>query len=235
MPSTATNAAGQNSYTNYVAYLDPHIPNQPRVGHLHLSTSTIQPLTFLSGSPLENLYQVIHIGDSNIVPSGPTIPLSSITLLPPIYGRDILCVGKNYFEHAIEFNSSGYDSSDTVDQPTHPVIFTKRSTSIIASGEEILVHERFTETPDYEGEIGVILGRGGMGIKEDEAMEYVWGYTIINDMTARERQRDHKQFFIGKSPDTFCPMVRTSFSSLFPFLVSLPHKHTHTHILTNFT
>ena len=59
---------------------------------------------------------------------------------------------------------------------------------------------------DYEGEIGVIIGKPGFQIKEENAMDHVWGYTIINDMTARERQRDHKQFYIGKSPDTFCPM-----------------------------
>ena len=108
-------------------------------------------------------------------------------------------------------NSSGFDSSDKVDVPSHPVIFTKRYSSIIADGEEIYPHPGFTETADYEGEIGVIIGRAGFRIKEEDAMDYVWGYTIINDMTARERQRDHKQFYIGKSPDTFCPMVGPSF------------------------
>jgi 2-keto-4-pentenoate hydratase/2-oxohepta-3-ene-1,7-dioic acid hydratase in catechol pathway/pimeloyl-ACP methyl ester carboxylesterase len=99
-----------------------------------------------------------------------------------------------------------YDSSDKVDMPTHPVIFTKRSTSIIADGDEIFPHPGFTETLDYEGEIGVIIKKPGFQVPEDNAWEYIWGFTIINDMTARERQRDHKQFYIGKSPDTFCPM-----------------------------
>lgn len=93
-----------------------------------------------------------------------------------------------------------------MDQPTHPVFFTKRATSIIASGEPIFAHEGFTESPDYEGEIGVIIGKSGFRISEADAIDYVWGYTIINDMTARERQRDHKQFYIGKSPDTYCPI-----------------------------
>ena len=101
---------------------------------------------------------------------------------------------------------NSYDSSDKVDQPTHPVIFSKRATSIIADGDEIYPHPGFTETLDYEGEIGVIIGKPGFRISEENAMDHVWGYTIINDMTARERQRDHKQFYIGKSPDTFCPM-----------------------------
>lgn len=114
-------------------------------------------------------------------------------------------------EHAREFNSSGYDSSDKVDRPSHPVIFTKRATSIIAHGEDIHCHdEGFTTTADYEGEIGVIVGRAGFQIRQEDAWDHVWGYTIINDVTARERQRDHKQFYIGKSADTFCPMVSPS-------------------------
>lgn len=117
--------------------------------------------------------------------------------------------------------------------PSHAVIFTKRATSIVASGEEILLpYADFDTKVDYEGEIGVIVGKAGFGIRVEEAMDHVWGYTIvsflnfcrgfgwttrelmksyqINDVTARERQRDHKQFYIGKSPDTFCPMVRMS-------------------------
>ncbi len=196
-----------HGYTNYVAYLDPKALNQSRIGHLDLNSSKIQPLSFSSGAPLTDLYQVIEIGEANIKPSGEPVQLSSVTFQAPICGRDVLAVGKNYFEHAIEFNTSGYDSSDKVDQPTHPVIFTKRATSIIAHEDPIYPHPGFTEMLDYEGEIGVIIGKSGFRIEEADAMDYVWGYTIINDITARERQRDHKQFYIGKSPDTFCPMV----------------------------
>ena len=178
-----------------------------RVGHLDLDTEQIQPLSFVSGTRLSNLYEVIEAGENNITASQEnSISLSDVKLLPPISERDILAVGKNYVEHAKEFNSSGFDASDKNDQPTLPVIFTKRSTSIVAHGEPVLLHPGFTETPDYEGEIGVIIGKAGHKIPESEAMDYVWGYTIINDFTARERQRDHKQFFIGKSPDTYCPI-----------------------------
>jgi 2-keto-4-pentenoate hydratase/2-oxohepta-3-ene-1,7-dioic acid hydratase in catechol pathway len=97
-------------FTNYVAYLDPKALYQPRIGHLNLETHSIQPLCFSSGTPLTDLYQVIEIGESNIKPSGEPVQLSSVQLLPPISGRDVLAVGKNYFEHAIEFKSSGYDS-----------------------------------------------------------------------------------------------------------------------------
>ncbi|OCL08899.1 fumarylacetoacetate hydrolase-like protein [Glonium stellatum] len=192
------------SLTNYIAYVDSgHVS---RIGHLESSSNSIQPLAFKSGTPLSNLYQVIEAGEKNIAPFGDAIPFDTVKLLPPISGRDVLAVGKNYAAHAVEFNKSGYDRSDQVDQPTHTVIFTKRATSIIASGEEILPHPKFTKTLDYEGEIGVIIGKAGFQISEGDAMDHVWGYTIINDVTARERQRDHKQFFLGKSADTFCPM-----------------------------
>lgn len=195
-----------HSLTNYVAY-QAKDSGKTSIGHYDSGSDSIQPLAFASGTLLENLYQVIQVGEAGIIPSGKKVPATLVRILPPLSGRDILCVGKNYAEHAKEFNSSGFDSSDKVDQPTHPVIFTKRFTSIIANGEDIYPHPEFTETIDYEGEIGVIVGKAGHQISEENAMEHVWGYTIINDMTARERQRDHKQFYIGKSPDTFCPMV----------------------------
>lgn len=192
--------------TNYASFVDP-VTGLPRVADYDISKGTIQFLSFASGTPVANLYQVIEAGHQSIIHAGDPVPASSSKILPPLTGRDILAVGKNYSEHAKEFNSSGFDSSDKVDIPTHPVIFSKRSTSIIADGEDIYPHPGFTETADYEGEIGVIIGKPGFRISEANAMSHVWGYTIINDMTARERQRDHKQFYIGKSPDTFCPMV----------------------------
>lgn len=191
-----------------------------RVGHLDADTQTITPLAFASGAPVEDLYQVIEAGEETLIPSPgePPFPFlgDNVTILAPLRGRDVLAIGKNYREHAREFNASGYDASDTKDMPTHPVVFTKRSTSVVAYGEDILLHEDFTHTLDYEGEIGVIVGKkvpSGSSMCEMTADEdawwdeqYVWGYTIINDVTARERQRDHKQFFLGKSGDSYCPM-----------------------------
>ncbi|KAJ4991537.1 fumarylacetoacetate hydrolase [Stagonosporopsis vannaccii] len=195
----------QRPLTNYVAFHDPE-SQRDLIGHYDISAKTIRPLSFKSGTPITNLHQVIEAGESNIISSSAPVDATKVHILAPLRDRDVLCVGKNYFDHAKEFNSSGFDSSDKVDVPSHPVIFTKRYTSIIADGEEIYPHTDFTSTADYEGEIGVIIGKAGFRIEEKDAMSHVWGYTIINDMTARERQRDHKQFYIGKSPDTFCPM-----------------------------
>ena len=200
-PTTPT----PKSLTNYVSYQDE--TGQTRVGHLSLEDSTVVPLAMPSGSPITSLHQIIELGGDMQSAGGEAVSLSSVKLLPPLTGRDVLAIGKNYASHAQEFNKSGYDASDKVDQPTHPVVFTKRATSIIASGEQIHPHSNFTETLDYEGEIGVIIGsKPAFKVHENDAMSYVWGYTIINDITAREKQRDHKQFFIGKSADTFCPM-----------------------------
>ena len=205
MASNQPNGTHSHVLTNYCSYRAPDSQVE-RIGSLSEDGNSIQPLAFASGTPLTNLYEVINAGESRIIASGDQLDRASVKLLAPINGRDILCVGKNYAAHATEFNKSGYDSSDKTDQPTHPVIFTKRFTSIVADGEDIYPHPKFTSTIDYEGELGVIVGKIGFRISEADAMNYVWGYTICNDMTARERQRDHKQFYIGKSPDTFGPM-----------------------------
>ncbi|KAK4932278.1 hypothetical protein LTR66_015980 [Elasticomyces elasticus] len=180
-------SAEVNTLTNYVAYLEPN--SGPRIGHLDFESSTVTSLSFKSGTPLSDLYQVITVGEQGITASGAqSFPLSSVKHLPPISGRDVLAVGKNYVEHAREFNSSGYDASDKADQPTHPVIFTKRATSIIGPEDPILLHSNFTSTPDYEGEIGVIVGKPGFQISEQNALDHVWGYTIVNDMTALPKE-----------------------------------------------
>jgi 2-keto-4-pentenoate hydratase/2-oxohepta-3-ene-1,7-dioic acid hydratase in catechol pathway len=120
-----------------------------------------------------------------------------------------MCVGKNYFEHAHEFGTSGFDSSvapngDTI--PTDPIIFTKVPESVIADGETIRYPEGISDALDYEGELAVVIGRGGRGIRKADALTHVFGYTIVNDVTARDWQGRHKQWFLGKSFDTFCPM-----------------------------
>ncbi|NQV20267.1 MAG: fumarylacetoacetate hydrolase family protein [Rhodospirillales bacterium] len=146
-----------------------------------------------------------------LTPSGEGVALGDVALCAPIPrpGRNIFCVGKNYFEHAKEFAQSGYDSSakgaaDAV--PTAPIVFTKATTTVIAPGDLIPRHAGVTEQIDYEAELAVIIGTGGRGISRADAYKHVWGYTIANDVTARDLQAKHKQWFIGKSLDGFCPM-----------------------------
>jgi 2-keto-4-pentenoate hydratase/2-oxohepta-3-ene-1,7-dioic acid hydratase in catechol pathway len=139
----------------------------------------------------------------------PAQPLGSATLLAPIPvpRRNLFAVGKNYVEHVAEFGRSGYDTpSRSEDLPRCPIVFSKATTSVTGPGAVIDLHPGVTGEVDYEGELAVIIGTGGRGISRDEAFEHVWGYTIVNDVTARDLQRDHKQWLLGKSLDTHCPM-----------------------------
>jgi 2-keto-4-pentenoate hydratase/2-oxohepta-3-ene-1,7-dioic acid hydratase in catechol pathway len=121
--------------------------------------------------------------------------------------RNILCVGKNYHEHAKEFHDSGFDASAGKDAiPDVPIIFTKWTSSVIGPGERIPSYLDYTDSTDYEGELTVVIGPGGRGISAARAFEHVYGYTIINDVTARTLQNRHKQWFLGKSLDGYCPM-----------------------------
>jgi 2-keto-4-pentenoate hydratase/2-oxohepta-3-ene-1,7-dioic acid hydratase in catechol pathway len=143
--------------------------------------------------------------------AGPGVPLADVELLAPVPRprRNIFCVGKNYLEHAREFGSSGYDHSagaGTDHVPGKPVVFTKAPSTVVGPGADVEAHPTVTKELDYEAELAVIIGRGGRDIPASRALEHVWGYTAVNDVTARDRQRDHKQWFLGKSLDTHCPM-----------------------------
>ena len=134
-------------------------------------------------------------------PAELTIPFAEAEILAPIPRprKNIFCIGKNYVDHALELGTSE-------DIPEHLMVFTKAPATVIADGEGIPRHKEVTGQLDYEGELGVIIGRPGKSIKEEEALGHVFGYTIINDITARDLQSRHKQFFLGKSLDGSCPI-----------------------------
>lgn len=137
------------------------------------------------------------------------IPISDVDLCAPIPRprRNIFCVGKNYFEHAHEFARSGFDSSASNGAvPAHPIIFSKVPETVVGPGAEVGFRSGVTSAVDYEVELAVIIGRKGRGIPAKDAMAHVWGYTIVNDVTARDIQQRHSQWFLGKSQDAFCPM-----------------------------
>ena len=134
--------------------------------------------------------------------------VTDATLCAPIprTPKNIFCVGKNYHEHAKEFAGSGFDGGAKDVVPPFPVVFSKPHTSIIAQGEPILSHLDPTGGLDYEGELGVVIGKGGRGISKAEALSHIFGYTIVNDVTARHLQKRHSQWILGKGLDSFCPM-----------------------------
>lgn len=117
--------------------------------------------------------------------------------------KNIVCLGWNYAEHVSE---SAAASGRKVEPPKDPVVFTKSVTSVNGPYSDISAHTAVTAELDWEVELGVIIGVGGRGISRERALEHVFGYTVINDISARDLQFRHKQFFIGKSLDGACPM-----------------------------
>jgi 2-keto-4-pentenoate hydratase/2-oxohepta-3-ene-1,7-dioic acid hydratase in catechol pathway len=177
-----------------------------RVGSVETAAGRIHPLD------VDAMIDIIDRPDAPVLePRGRSVDLAEVRLLAPIPRprRNIFCVGKNYREHAREFTQSGFDSSArSADEaiPEVPIIFTKVPQTVIGSGAEILYPVGVSTALDYEAELAVVIGKGGRHIPRSSAADHVWGYTIINDVTARDWQSRHKQWFLGKSFDTFCPM-----------------------------
>ncbi|EIW15545.1 MULTISPECIES: fumarylacetoacetate hydrolase family protein [Pelosinus] len=129
----------------------------------------------------------------------------NIRIVAPIPrpAKNIFCIGKNYAEHAMEGDTS---ADPSVAIPKYPVIFTKAPTTVIGPGDIINSHSQVTNALDYEVELAVIIGKKASYVSKEEAMDYVFGYTILNDVTARDLQKRHQQWFRGKSLDTTAPM-----------------------------
>ena len=133
----------------------------------------------------------------------PRRPMADVRLEAPIVSppRDIFCVGKNYADHVNEVKALGYGSI-----PSHPIVFSKATTTINRTGGLVDLSPDPTDTTDYEGELAVIIGKGGRYIDERDAREHVFGYTLINDVSSRDLQGRHVQWFLGKSIDGYAPM-----------------------------
>ena len=132
-------------------------------------------------------------------------PFSAVSPQAPLPEprRNILCLGKNYLEHAQEVAAKMQQSSAP---PRRPIIFTKATTAVIASGAPIPSHSDYTQKLDYEAELALIIGNGGRDIAPEQAWNHVFGYTAINDISARDLQKEHLQWFRAKSLDGFAPM-----------------------------
>src|SRR5258708_4493401 len=130
-------------------------------------------------------------------PSGAAFSLDSVTLLAPIpRPPKLICVGLNYRDHALE---------SKMEIPKVPTIFAKLPTAVIGPGQPIVLPKNSTR-PDYEAEFAVVIGRGGRHIPEARWREHVFGYTILNDVSARDFQLATSQWMIGKTFDTFAPI-----------------------------
>jgi 2-keto-4-pentenoate hydratase/2-oxohepta-3-ene-1,7-dioic acid hydratase in catechol pathway len=146
---------------------------------------------------------------AQLKPVGAGKALADATVLAPILNprRNIFCIGKNYHEHAAEFSNSGFDTGAKPGElsPVAPNVFTKPASTIVGPGAKVPSHAGVTKELDYEAELVVVIGKGGKGIKQADAYDHVFGYMIANDFTARDLQKLHRQWFLGKSLDGFCP------------------------------
>jgi 2-keto-4-pentenoate hydratase/2-oxohepta-3-ene-1,7-dioic acid hydratase in catechol pathway len=138
-------------------------------------------------------------------PAASRYPVAEIRWHAPIPRphKNVICLGMNYAEHIRE--AAGAMKRE-VRIPTAPVYFTKATTTVVGPFDDIRVDRHATQQVDWEAELGVIIGIGGRNIPRDRALRHVFGYTVINDVSARDLQKQHLQFFKGKSLDTFCPM-----------------------------
>ena len=174
----------------------------------------IVDLTTIAGSAdmnqvIENFASLRTAIASAIEGATATIQLDDVRVLAPIpeVRRNIFCVGKNYHEHAHEFAKSGFDSSAAAGTvPAAPIIFSKPPTSVTGTNQPVDSSLDPMESVDYEAELAVIIGRAGRCADADDPWSFVFGYTLLNDVTSRGLQKKHSQWLLGKGIDTFCPM-----------------------------
>jgi 2-keto-4-pentenoate hydratase/2-oxohepta-3-ene-1,7-dioic acid hydratase in catechol pathway len=139
--------------------------------------------------------------------SDASVPLNQVQLIAPIPQprRNIFCVGRNYHAHAKELAASVF-KSNSADPNAWPIVFTKVPECVVGPHDDVHLPVQISQQIDYEAELAVIIGKGGRNISAKDAMSHVYGYTIVNDVTARDVQMRHQQWDLGKSFDTFCPM-----------------------------
>jgi 2-keto-4-pentenoate hydratase/2-oxohepta-3-ene-1,7-dioic acid hydratase in catechol pathway len=130
------------------------------------------------------------------MPTDTTHNINDVKILPPCTPTKIVCVGLNYKDHAEEMNSN---------PPEDPRIFIKPNSAIIGHGDTVVYPDHMSSRVDYEGELAVVMGKRAKRVGEDEALDYVFGYTCLNDVTARDLTAKDIQYTRGKGFDTFAP------------------------------
>ena len=184
---------------------------QRKVGVIDEGAATIAPFDLSTEHARQGIQHLIErqVAGEPLPTTGAPLALEEICFEAPLPRprRNVFCVGKNYHDHAHEFSNSGFDSSASQGAvPQHPIVFSKVPESVIGAGAFIEFDPAVSSAIDYEVELAVIIGKPGRGISQQTALDHVWGYTIVNDVTARDLQGRYSQWLIGKSQDTFCPM-----------------------------
>jgi 2-keto-4-pentenoate hydratase/2-oxohepta-3-ene-1,7-dioic acid hydratase in catechol pathway len=166
-------------------------------------------------SDLSSVLQIVRGGDAALAacrrlaasaaPGEALLPIAQVQKLAPIPDpiRNVFCVGRNYTDHVKEGAAA---MQADVKLPVVPQFFTKATLTVTGPGADVRLDRRVTQKLDYEVELAVIIGRGGRDIAAADAFDHIFGYTIANDVTARDLQRRHEQWFKGKSLDTLLPL-----------------------------
>lgn len=177
-------------------------------------SETLTLLEFIRSCESKDLLEFIEV-IPEIISQNNLKPAASPTLRPPIPWpfRDIICLGKNYADHAKEMSASSANASsanassaNASSVPQAPVYFAKTAFPTLGDGDKIPSHSQLTNQLDYEAELAVIIGKTTRYIPTSEVEKIIFGYTILNDITARDLQAKHGQWFYGKSLDGACPM-----------------------------
>jgi 2-keto-4-pentenoate hydratase/2-oxohepta-3-ene-1,7-dioic acid hydratase in catechol pathway len=186
---------------------------RPHAGLVSADGGEVTPLAVKN--PARGVIELVRaLAEGAALPaaSGPRLPSAAVTLRAPlpVPARNLFCVGRNYRAHAQEL--AGTVFSAVVTKPDHdeggwPIVFSKTPETVVGPYDAVRLPGRHvSEQIDYESELAVIIGRGGRDIARSRAMDHVLGYTVCNDVSARDVQVRHGQWHLGKSFDTFCPL-----------------------------
>lgn len=181
------------------------------VGQVSADGRSITALDLPAAHPDRGMLSMIEqVASGGALPNttGAALPLDSVKLVAPIPvpRRNVWCVGRNYHAHAQELQASVF-KNNAADPTSWPIFFTKAPETVVGPHDDVVLPGAAISTQiDYEAELTIVIGKGGKNIPRDQAMDHVFGYTIVNDITSRDVQMRHQQWDLGKSFDTFCPM-----------------------------
>jgi 2-keto-4-pentenoate hydratase/2-oxohepta-3-ene-1,7-dioic acid hydratase in catechol pathway len=183
---------------------------QREVGLVSADGKSVTPLAFTAQQARNGAQAVIDLlsaGQALPAAAGQAVPTSDVQLEAPLPlpRRNLWCVGRNYHAHARELSASVFKDNDA-NPDTWPIVFTKVPECVVGPHDTVLVPVGVSDQIDYEAELAVVIGKGGKNIPRADALAHVFGYTVVNDVTARDVQMRHQQWDMGKSFDTFCPM-----------------------------
>jgi 2-keto-4-pentenoate hydratase/2-oxohepta-3-ene-1,7-dioic acid hydratase in catechol pathway len=180
------------------------------VGLVSTDGKTVTPLALTAEEVRRGaqvLIDLVVAGKALPGTAGSAVQISDVSLKAPLPlpRRNVWCVGRNYQAHAKELSASVFKDNDA-DPESWPIVFTKVPECVVGPFDDVLVPVGVSDQIDYEAELAVVIGTGGKNIAKADALKHVFGYTVVNDVTARDVQMRHQQWDMGKSFDTFCPM-----------------------------